>query len=328
MRIFIASSGDLSNERKDLKILCYENNFTPVAWEDIDQSITKEKFQTRINEDELKESDIVIFMIKSRLGKYTEEEFRESYNELGKRIRKIYVYFFEVNMIEIDKRELRKILNLQAFLEEEGKLYTEVKDFKDLENHFLKQKEFFNKKKIHEVENLKEIKDLIEPKVDCKVNKIAILYAFPINEDYSNFISLYKIETYFMKYDLNIDLLILNLDNIYNLEDYSEIFIFAKTDKNSLIIEDDNFLSTNLNFSDLDEISKVNENVNFHLFSLNKNENDFTIFKHFNFIEFFENQTKIFSAYIYKNLRQIFKNGKAVLGRKEFSHRVHSHLAS
>lgn len=49
MRIFIASSNDLADERKDLELLLHREKFEPVLWENIDHSITQEKFQDRIN---------------------------------------------------------------------------------------------------------------------------------------------------------------------------------------------------------------------------------------------------------------------------------------
>ena len=66
-RVFIASSSDISEERQKLKTLLYDEGFEPVLWEDFDHSIKKERFQTWINENHLKTSDVVIFMVKSRL---------------------------------------------------------------------------------------------------------------------------------------------------------------------------------------------------------------------------------------------------------------------
>jgi len=68
MRIFIASSNDLAQERKDFRLFLYDEGFSPIVWDTIDHSITQEKFQDRINEDHLTTSDIVIFMVKSKLG--------------------------------------------------------------------------------------------------------------------------------------------------------------------------------------------------------------------------------------------------------------------
>ena len=52
-RIFIASSGDLVEERKELEITISRADFKPVVWENIDHSITEEKFQDRINKNNL-----------------------------------------------------------------------------------------------------------------------------------------------------------------------------------------------------------------------------------------------------------------------------------
>ena len=53
MRIFIASSSELSKEREQLELLLFRENFQPIVWENIDHSITTDRFQSRINEKEL-----------------------------------------------------------------------------------------------------------------------------------------------------------------------------------------------------------------------------------------------------------------------------------
>lgn len=139
-RIFIASSSDLSSKRVDLELLLHREGFDAVVWENIDHSITDEKFQDRINNDHLTTSDIVIFMIKSRIGKYTQEEFDVAYKNLSKKIEKIYVYFFDTNLNDLEEEEVSKIFSLKKLLSnKEEKLYQEIKDYTELENHFLKQ---------------------------------------------------------------------------------------------------------------------------------------------------------------------------------------------
>ena len=115
MRIFIASSNDLFQERKDFRLFLYDQDLKPVVWENIDQSITKERFQDRINEHHLNTSDIVVFMIKSKLGKYTKEEFEEACKSLGNTISKIYVYFFKESKDNIDDEQLLEILTLKKY---------------------------------------------------------------------------------------------------------------------------------------------------------------------------------------------------------------------
>ena len=145
-KVFIASSSDLEDERKELKELLYDENFEPILWEDIDHSITHEEFQERINNKHLLESDIVIFMIKSRLGKFTKEEFDLVYNKLShNEIKRMYVYIFPGDTNKDDFDELNKINDLKKQLESDGKLWVSVNNSLELKNHFLQQIKYINK---------------------------------------------------------------------------------------------------------------------------------------------------------------------------------------
>jgi len=145
-RVFVASSSDLEKERKKLKELLHDEGFKSELWEDFDHSIQQVRFQTLTNENHLNNSDVVIFMVKSRLGDYTLEEFQVAYENLGTKIERIYIYFIEVSNQEIDKEEQKKIWELQEFLaKKEEKLYREIKSYTELENHFLKQIKLINK---------------------------------------------------------------------------------------------------------------------------------------------------------------------------------------
>jgi len=137
-RVFVASSSDLSEEREKLKTLLYDEGFEPILWEDIDHSITKGTFQERINKDHLSNSDIVIFLIKSRLGKFTKEEFDLVYTNLDNH-EKMYVYFFELVATKENRDEIDKIWDLQTVLEDDGKLYIEVKDYEEFHIDIVKQ---------------------------------------------------------------------------------------------------------------------------------------------------------------------------------------------
>ena len=151
MKVFIASSGDLEQERKELKLMLYDEGCTPVLWETIDQSITENSFQDRINEEYLKTSDIVILIVKSRLGKYTMEEFEVAYKNLGTKIQKMYVYFLAVYMHKVDEKEQAKINSLKSFLRNEGKLYKDMENLDKLKIHFFEQKKYFsNEESSHE----------------------------------------------------------------------------------------------------------------------------------------------------------------------------------
>ncbi len=147
-RVFVASSSDLKKERKELKELLNDEGFQPELWEDIDHSITSEEFQDRINNKHLIRSDIVIFMIKSKLGKFTKQEFDLVYGKLSHTdILRMYVYIFPGDTSKDDFDELIKINDLKKQLEKDGKLWIPVKNPLELKVHFYKEIKHINKDK-------------------------------------------------------------------------------------------------------------------------------------------------------------------------------------
>ena len=171
-------------------------------------------------------------MIKSRLGNYTAEEFSEAYKNLGIKIEKIYIYFFEEDKNKIDSGELLKILTLQNFLQEEGKLYQEIKDFNVLKLLFLEQKKYF-----FDDRNLKKepAEQVTKKEIQLKP-KLCIYTASPLNNyiehDFGN------IKKHFCKYFVVLYHKVLTEDELMDSYDYDAIFIFTKTNKEKIIIED------------------------------------------------------------------------------------------
>lgn len=250
MRIFIASSNDLAPERKDLELLLHREKFDPIVWENIDHSITQEKFQDKINNDHLTTSDIVVFMVKSKLGQYTFQEFQEAYKELGKKIEKIYVYFFKESRDNIERKELKKILDLQDFLENEGKLYQEVKDFAALENHFLKQIKFFNNE---QNDNIAPIIDSFEtPQKNISSKNICIYTASPLHSRIDYNFGL--IANLFKKFDVKVHHKIFNEDSLSEHYEFDFCFVFTKVNGEKIILEDEYFTQKSITLTELAEM--------------------------------------------------------------------------
>lgn len=250
MRIFIASSNDLATERKDLELLLHRAKFNPIVWENIDHSITQEKFQDRINNDHLTISDIVIFMIKSKLGQYTFQEFQEAYKELGEKIEKIYVYFFKESRDNIERKELKKILDLQDFLETEGKLYQEVKDFTELENHFLKQIKHFNNE---QNDNIAPIINPFEtPQKNISSKNICIYTASPLHSNIDYNFGL--IANLFKKFDVKVHHKIFNEDSLSEHYEFDFCFVFTKVNGEKIILEDEYFTQKSITLTELAEM--------------------------------------------------------------------------
>lgn len=159
IKVFIASGSDLAEERRNLELLLHREGFEPIVWENIDHSITHTEFQTRINDEHLSESDVIIFMIKSKVGKYTKEEFDLTYTLVSNKKCLMYVYFLSCNISEIKNREdVLNILDLRDRIGSNGDLYQEVKDYTELENKFLKQVKHIRKKHYGSTDSIEEEK--------------------------------------------------------------------------------------------------------------------------------------------------------------------------
>jgi hypothetical protein len=87
-------------------------------------------------------------MIKSKLGKFTKEEFDFVYNKLSHdEIKKMYVYIFPGDTSKDDFEELIKINDLKKKLEADGKYWIPVNNSLELKNHFLQQIKHINNDK-------------------------------------------------------------------------------------------------------------------------------------------------------------------------------------
>jgi len=141
VKIFIASSNELYDERKLIKEFIYDQgknypslHIEPVLWEidtekgSIDKGINR--FQDKINED-LKNCDITIVLFYSKVGKFTVEEYENSLINS----KKIYVLFKE-GFTTRDTEELegfKEVLEFQEVLRKEEKvIYQLFSDDRDL----------------------------------------------------------------------------------------------------------------------------------------------------------------------------------------------------
>ena len=256
MRVFIASSSELKREREKLELLLYREKYEPVVWENVDQSISTDRFQSRINENHLLTSDIVIFMIKSKLGQYTFEEFEEAYKNLGLKIHKIYVYFFNVDKNQLEKKELRKIMDLEDFLEDRGDLYQKVNDFKELENHFLKERKYLELNSNKPFPEKIIIGESNQENVS-KTKKICIYISSPLNSLIK--FNLGIILKPFKNFNVEIHHKTLNEDSLLEHYDFDLCFIFTKTNNDKIIIEEDDFIQKSITLPELVETIDFNK---------------------------------------------------------------------
>jgi len=149
IKIFLASSNELHNERNEVSLFIAKENkhlirsgvfLELVLWEDLQHSFKKNRIQDYFNHEMLK-CDIVIALFYTKVGNFTKEEFLLAYNNLkkGKKPYYLYAYFKETNisMSEMNiefLEEYKNIKYLQKEIEKSEQVYCKFKNVEELKN--------------------------------------------------------------------------------------------------------------------------------------------------------------------------------------------------
>jgi len=150
LKIFLASSDELNDERKEISLFIQkENNILVkkdifleiVVWEDLLQSFNCERIQDSFNKEMLK-CDIVIVLFYKKIGQFTKEEFETAYKSLksGKNPKYLFV-FFKTTDISIDEvnEEIVKVNNLKHQIKVYEQIYRTFENKDNLINKIQKQ---------------------------------------------------------------------------------------------------------------------------------------------------------------------------------------------
>ena len=144
IKIFVASSKELSKERKELAALANSLNTAlmtlginviMVEWENLDSSKGKEAKQDEYNK-ELCTCDLCIVLYATKFGEFTKIEFDIACKELDaqRNLKKLYVYFKDVPTISPDLQKFR-----DGYREEYGHYYSTFENCDMLIADFLRQ---------------------------------------------------------------------------------------------------------------------------------------------------------------------------------------------
>jgi len=149
IRIFIASSAELLQDRKDFReFLSIENDrlhnkgvyLELVQWENFLDTVSQTSLQYEYNE-ELRKSQIVICLFFTKAGKYTQEEFDtalQQFKETGSPL--IYTYFKSgAPAPDPNDEEAGDLLKFKKRLESIGHFFTVYNNMDDLKYQFRKQ---------------------------------------------------------------------------------------------------------------------------------------------------------------------------------------------
>ena len=150
IKIFIASSSELIEDRDQFRgFIADENNVRQrngmflelVRWENFLDSISDTRLQNEYN-DAIKESDIVLFLFFTKVGKYTHEEFDTAYQvfkNTGKP--KIWTYFKDANITSgsLNAEDFITVSEFKKKLSSLGHYHTRYTNIDNLINQFRSQ---------------------------------------------------------------------------------------------------------------------------------------------------------------------------------------------
>lgn len=173
IKIFLASSSELANERKAFReFLGVENDLLHekggylklIQWEYFLDTISDTRLQDEYNE-AVKTADIVICLFHTKAGKYTLEEFEVAYKqfkETGKPL--IYTYFkMGESKEDVDSKRASDLRKFKKRLAEIGHFYTYFKNIDALKYKFKIQLDLLKNKGII------QLQEQIKRKVDNKL---------------------------------------------------------------------------------------------------------------------------------------------------------------
>jgi internalin A len=150
IKIFLASSSELSEEREKFEIFIGRKNkeiqdknifLDLVIWEDFLDAMSKTRLQDEYNK-AIKKCDIFVSLFFTKVGKYTEEEFETAYDSFksSEKPKYIYTYFKDAEISTGDITEdILTLLQFKKKLDGLGHFYTRYKNTAELLLHFEKQ---------------------------------------------------------------------------------------------------------------------------------------------------------------------------------------------
>lgn len=149
-KIFLASSSELDNDRKEFEILISRKNkdwddrgvfLELVVWEDFLDAVSKTRLQDEYDK-AIRECDVFVMLFCTKVGKYTEEEFETAFGQFKATNKPlIYTYFkdAEITTSSANKDDLRTLWAFQEKLKALGHFYTPYKNIDALKFHFNQQ---------------------------------------------------------------------------------------------------------------------------------------------------------------------------------------------
>lgn len=146
-KIFLASSSELVDERRDFEIAIYRKNkdwvrqgvfLELILWEDFLDTLSPTRLQDEYNR-AIRHCDVFVLLFWSKVGRYTGEEFDTAVGQFQATRRPfIFTYFKDVEPPAATPRDA-SVAAFQARLAALGHFYTAYKNSEGLQLHFIRQ---------------------------------------------------------------------------------------------------------------------------------------------------------------------------------------------
>ncbi|MDP4270780.1 MAG: COR domain-containing protein [Bacteroidota bacterium] len=145
--IFLASSSELKEDREQFEIFINRENkrlnqegifLNLELWEDFIDAMSKTRLQDEYNK-VIASCDIFISLFKTKVGKFTAEEFETAFTQFHHNNKPlVYTYFKDeqINMSSIDKDDILSKFEFEAKLKGKGHFPTIYKNIEDLKYQF------------------------------------------------------------------------------------------------------------------------------------------------------------------------------------------------
>jgi hypothetical protein len=149
-KIFLASSSDLKDDRREFEIYLYRKNkdwvkknvfVELVVWEDFLDQLSPTRIQNEYN-NEISNSDIFVMLFWSKVGKYTDEEFQTAFGNFKANNKPAIFTYFKDEQISVANAKQEDLMSLWAFQEKLktlGHFQTVYKSIEDLKLQFGQQ---------------------------------------------------------------------------------------------------------------------------------------------------------------------------------------------
>jgi len=150
LTLFLASSSELREERDEFELFLRRENdklinqgvyLKVIRWEHFFDAVSEKGLQEEYNQ-KVRDSNIFVSLFKTKVGKFTEEEFDAAYGAfINKGTPKIFTYFYDVKVSTstMDKENINSLFDFKAKLEELKHYPTDFTSVDDLQNQFQRQ---------------------------------------------------------------------------------------------------------------------------------------------------------------------------------------------